>query len=474
MKLRHTILRREATFVRLRKEEIRARVKGDLPIEFSEERISAHGGLEVFGRYLRAIELPKRLRLALTPHVGADYGAWQLSFSVLALIVVGGYRISHLAFLGSDPIVLRFCGLKRLPSDRTLVRWLKRFGNTALLALETLLRDLVYDEIDRSKLPRITLDLDGTVLRTGPKVKGAARGFQPHHPKDCSYYPLTCHVAQLGQILRVWNRPGNVHDSHNAVGFLRVILRDLRERFGRRLIELRMDGAFFHPEILRFLDEKADVGWAVKVPLWKWLGLRGVIAKRDRWTRVDGRIDGFETVLTLDRPGWPDALRVVVYRKRVFHPTHKNFQLDLFSPDDGTFEYSAVATNQNLGLPALWDFMAGRGAHEKTLAELKQHCAFDAIPSDDRHANTAWQLFSALTLNLVRSFQIQLGAPRRPRSRKRTFLYFFQSLRTLRFELIHQPARIVRPEGRPRLRYAVSPPARRCLERALKRLPRAA
>ena len=54
MELQDNILRREATFVRLRKEEIRARVKGDLPIEFSGERISAHGGLEVFGRYLRA------------------------------------------------------------------------------------------------------------------------------------------------------------------------------------------------------------------------------------------------------------------------------------------------------------------------------------------------------------------------------------------------------------------------------------
>jgi hypothetical protein len=45
------------------------------------------------------------------------------------------------------------------------------------------------------------------VLRTGSKVEGAARGFNPHHPKDPSYYPLSAHLAQLGQILRVQNRP---------------------------------------------------------------------------------------------------------------------------------------------------------------------------------------------------------------------------------------------------------------------------
>ena len=61
---------------------------------------------------------------------------------------------------------------------------------------------------------------------------------------------------------------------------------------------------------------------------------------------------------------------MVIYRRRVHHETRKNFQLDLFSPDDGHFEYSAVTTNKALGPAALCDFIAGRGAQEKTLAEL--------------------------------------------------------------------------------------------------------
>jgi len=462
--------------VRLRKRDLRAPVKGDLDITFSEERISAHAGLELFGRYLRSLGLARRLRRALGAHgLEGDYGVVGRVFALVALIVIGGRRISHLEFLRTDPIVLRFTGLKRLPTDRSLVRWLKRFSDRALLALETLIRDLVHEQIERSKLRRVTIDLDGTVLRTGAKVGGTARGFNPHHPKDCSYYPLTAHVAQLGQILRVWNRPGNVHDSHNAVGFLRGVFEDLRTRFGRSLaIETRLDGAFFLPTVLSFLDREAKVDWAMKVPLWKWLGLREKIARRRRWSRVDNRIHGFETVLRPNRPGWPTRLRVVVYRKRVFHRTAKNFQLDLFSPDDGTYEYSAVATNLDLDVRRLWHFMAGRGAHEKTLAELKHCCAFDAVPTNDRHANSAWQMLSVLTLNLVRSFQIHLGAPSRPRTWKRTYAYLFQSLQTLRFELIHQPARLLRPNGRSQLRFAVAPAAQRRITRALQRLHAAA
>jgi hypothetical protein len=213
------------------------------------------------------------------------------------------------------------------------------------------------------------------------------------------------------------------------------------------------------------------VDYAIKVPMWKWLGLLPVIASRRRWMRVDAYVEGFTTTLHIDR--WGRTEQVVVYRKRVCHESRKNFQLDLFSPDDGHYEYSAVATNKTLAVRALWHFMAGRGAHEKTLAELKSQVAFEAIPTNDRYANAAWQLLSALTLNLVRSFQIETGAARRPRTLKRTFEYVFQSLATMRFELIHQPVRLARPAGRPQLRFAVSPRVqdliRRC-DRAVHRL----
>jgi len=445
-------------------------------LTFSEERISAQGGLELVRRFLERLDFRARVRDTMGGHGrDGDYGFVRLLLATMGLVIVGGARVTHLAFLGVDPIFLRFCGLHRVPSDRTVVAWLKAFTHPTLEALSDLIRDLVYEQIERLRPARLTIDLDGSVLRTGSKVDGAARGFHPHHPKDPSYYPLSAHVAQLGQILRVQNRPGNVHDSHNADGFLRVVVRELRARFGRRLrLELRMDGAFFHPAIFRFLDEEMARGieYAIKVPMWRWLGLLPLIASRRRWTRVDAYVDGFETRLRIDQ--WNRTERVVIYRKRVSHESRKNFQLDLFSPDDGHYEYSAVATNKTLSIAALWHFTAGRGAHEKTYAELKQHFAFDAIPTNDRMANSAWQLISVLTMNVMRSFQIALGATPRERTRKRTFDYVLQSMQTLRFELIHQPLRLVRPQGRTELRFAVAPAARQRIQRAERRLQRAA
>jgi hypothetical protein len=449
---------------------IRARVKGDLPITFSAESISAHAGLELFRRYLVAIDLPGRLRQVLDG--GGDYGAVRLVLVVIGLLLAGGRRLAHLAVLARDPIFLRFAGLRRIPADRTVARWMAGAAQTVVEAVASLVRDVAHDAIAGLDLGRLTLDLDGSVLRVCGQAERAERGFNPHHPKDRSYYPLTAHLAQTGHLLRVWNRPGNVHDSHGAEGFLRVVLDDLRARFGRRhRIEVRLDGAFFNVDILRFLDAEG-LGYAVKVPLWKWLGLQEQIAHRRTWTRVDATVSGFAVDLPI--PTWGRVQRVAVYRKRVFHETARNFQLDLFSPDDGHYEYSAVATNLPLGVAALWHFMAGRGAHEKTLGELKGQLAFDAIPSHNHQTNALWQQLAVLTHNLVRSFQLCLSAPVRARTRKRTFLFRFASLQTLRFLVIDQPARIVRPAGRAQLRFAVSPTTRRRLEDAERRIRLAA
>ena len=87
------------------------------------------------------------------------------------------------------------------------------------------------------------------------------------------------------------------------------------------------------------------------MPFCQWTGVKALVAAQARWTAVAADIDGFETRLEL--AVWGLELRVVVYRKRVHHLSPKNYQLDLFSPDDGYFEYSAVATNLTLTPRAL-------------------------------------------------------------------------------------------------------------------------
>ena len=125
----------------------------------------------------------------------------------------------------------------------------------------------------------------------------AFRGFNPHHRKDPSYYPILAHLAQTGHILRVKNRPGNVHDSKGAVAFLRELIDDVRVRLGSSLpLEFRMDGAFFQREIIELLERRKG-RYAIKVPFMKWLGLVPIIRERQRWHRLKDGMGYFEVPL---------------------------------------------------------------------------------------------------------------------------------------------------------------------------------
>ena len=448
--------------MRLKVRSLRRAVKGDLPIEFVPQHLTSYGGLELFGRYFRTRAILARLRGALAA-LPSDYGSARLALLVMGLFYVGARRLEHVQYLVGDPLMARFCSLARLPTARTVRNWLKQFTQTALAPLVQLNHDLVAETLAACRVPRLTIDVDGTVVCTGAQVQWAFRGFNPHHRKHLSYYPLLAHVAQTGHILRLKNRPGNVHDSKQAVAFVREVIDSVRAGLGRALpLEFRMDAAFFQRDILRLLAARG-CAYAIKVGYWSWLPLKQLAAERRDWTPLAPGVTGFDHRLTI--PQWGLDLRVMIYRKHVRHESRKNFQLDLFTPDDGHFEYYAVATNLTLGLPALFAFVCGRGAQEKTLAELKGEFALDVVPTNHYGANSAWQQLSVLAYNLVRSFQLDTGAERKPRSRKRTYAFLFRSMRTLRFLVVARAGRVARIGGRTRLRLAQNPSVQQLYEK---------
>ena len=147
---------------------------------------------------------------------------------------------------------------------------------------------------------------------------------------------------------------------------------------------------------------------------------------------------------------------MVVYRKRVAHRTAKNYQLDLFDPNDGYFDYSAMVTNKPVTGRTLWFFMCGRGAHEKVYGELKGGFAFDCVPTQCYEANSAWQVFSIIAFNVMRAFQAGM-IERRRTNRKRRTIRAFQTIHTLRYRMINRAGLLVRPNGRPTLDVGNNP-----------------
>jgi hypothetical protein len=457
--------------VRHRKRDLTASVKSKLTLRFTDDRLTSYAGLELFRQFLHGMRFSSRLRQHLrTCDPAGDFSSVSIVRLLIAMLVVGASRLRHVGYLAGDPLVQRFCGLRFLPGERTLSRWLSRCSASVRSALQALNADILSDTLDRLHLARLTVDVDGTVVSTGLQVERAFRGYNPHRRKVPSYYPITAYLAQTTQFLRVQNRSGNVHDGKASMPFLRDLFQQLRRMAPKALLEVRLDGAFFRKEIVAFLESRAE--YAIRVPFYQWLDLQSLIRQRKRWKHLRSDLHAFEATVFI--PTWNRSVRVAIYRKRVFHKTRKNFQLDLFDPSNGTWEYSAITTNKTLKLKALWDFLAGRGAHEKALGELKSGYAFDTLPTQTHAGNSTWQILSTLAYNLVASFQIHAGAPTRRKTRKRTSLFTLKSIFTLRYEVLSRAGILQHPHGQPTLTLSNNLPARRIFETLRAKLVQAA
>ena len=442
--------------MRLRRAFLQLRVNAQLQFRYDAPGLTSFAGLELVRSFFARIGLRRQINDALGRRLPpSDFGVARMVLLVLALIITGGRRLRHVKYLHADPIVGRFCGLAHLPTDRSLGRWLSNFDGVHVDALQRLNENVAARNIRGLGLRRLTLDVDGSVLSTGLKVKGARRGFNPHHRKVPSYYPITAYEAQSGQLLRVQNRAGNIHDGAASLGFLNDLIDQVRCDLPEvPTLEFRMDSAFFREDVLDLMDtRKAE--YAIKVPFWKWIKLQEEIQGSAFWYPIDDSVSYIERRVYL--APWQRTMRVLIYRKRVAHETAKNFQLDLFDPNDGHFEYSAITTNKSLSGPALWSFMGGRGAHEKAYAELKSGFAFGSIPSMQYHANSAWQVFSVLAFNLMRGMQLTLAPTTRARTWKRRTLVALKSIHTLRFEWINRAGLLVHPNGQATLDVGNTP-----------------
>jgi len=390
---------------------------------------------------------------------------------LIAALVCGGRRIRQMGYLAGDPVVLRMAGLAQLPSVRSVSRWLAGFDEGGVEALTEVNTDLVTAALSDLKLNTLTIDVDGTVCSTGLTVQGAERGFNPHHRKVPSYYPILALEAHSGLVLRCENRPGNVHDGKGSIEFLTRLFDDLDEKLPKVERRIRMDGAFFREDVLSLLTER-NCRYAIKVPFFRWLQLREEIVLRLRWRRIDAELSFFEVKRHI--APWGRTQRVVIYRRKVAHATRKNFQLDLFDPDDGSYEYSAITTDLPITGAKLWHFMAGRGTQEKVYAELKSGYAFGAIPSRSEGGNAAWQQLNVLAFNLVRRFQADTVLRRRSSDDKCRPVYRYFAIHTLRFMCFGRAGILTRPCGRQVLDVGTSQSVRRLFSDIDRRLKQAA
>jgi len=406
--------------------------------------MTTYSGLTLIDHYFRLIGIYGRLTRAFETYgFKGDYSIAHIIYMLLVMILVGTERFKHLEYIKSDPLFRRVVRLTRIPHRTKVSTALKQFTSDSLKALIELNSEIVIEKIEELGLNELTIDLDGTVISTRGNPSWSFKGYNPIKRGAKSYFPLTAHIGETGHFLTVINRPGNVHDSNRALYTIQMIRRQLSQF----TLRFRGDSAFCNPKVLDDLLYNQN-SFAIKAPFWKLLNLKAAAKERKRWVRINKKWSYFWIKNPIETINYDH--HVMILRKKLCK-SKKHVQLELFSPNDGIHEYSAVVTdNKDWAPQELLDFVSGRSAQENSIGQLKSDFAFDHIPTNNYQANSAYMQVSQMAYNLSISMQHSMGLTKKQSSNNKKCTRIFKSMKwgTFKFIVLNRAGRIAWKDGK--------------------------
>jgi hypothetical protein len=432
--------------VKYSKSEIMSRAYKIPDLKFEDQNLTSFAGLIIFQPLMLGLEIKNRLWHCFR-HLNFSriFGHHIITMLLIVHLLLGYRRLRDLSYYQDDPMVKRLLGLNQLPDASTVSRALSSIDGLSIERLRALCRNLLIERLKKMAIYRITLDFDGSVFSTQSRTtEGTAVGYNRKRKGARSYYPLFCTLAQTGQVFDVYHRPGNVHDSHGAREFIVACIQALKQALPWVKIEVRMDSAFFSDAIVSILDEM-DVEFTVSVPFERFVELKKLIQERSRWRTLDATWSFFECAWKPKK--WKKTYRFLFIRQRCATIRKEPIQLDLFVPYEYGYEFKVIVTNKWASGKKILVYHNGRAAQESVLGELKSQSQMDYIAVRGLLGNQLFMMAALLSHNLNRELQMTTRVPDRGTSEKRTPLWFFEELRSLRHRLIQRAGRFTNPHG---------------------------
>jgi len=417
--------------------------------EFEDQTLTSYGGLVIFEALFKNIGIKQKLASCFKHIINkSSYKPPIIMLVLVSHILLGYKQLRDSAFYREDEMVKRLLGLNRLPDVSTISRNLQSCDDTSVTHVRNLIKDTTIASCSSEQLARVTLDFDGTVQSTRRYAEGTAVGYNKKRKGDRSYYPLLCTLAQTEQVLDVYHRPGNVHDSNGAKEFILSCINSVKEKMPKTVVETRKDSAFFNEEIIDLLNEKG-IEFTASVPFARFPELIAKVEDRKRWKKLDHHIFYFEEHW---RPNsWGFNYRFIFIRTKAKTRRKGIVQLDLFEPNCYEFEYKVIVTNKKVGGKKVLRFHCGRGSQEGMIGEMKSHCALDYVPFRKKVPNQLFMLAGIMAHNINRELQMQTQQKRSGTTEKRSSLWKFKELNTIRKNIVQRAGRLTRPQGKLRL-----------------------
>ena len=415
----------------------------NLAISFIDRAQTHFGGLYFFQEFIALLQLRHRLAVSVKDERSRTrYSVPQMILALLYPVVLGLTRLEAASFLRTNGIFQYLTGLPKFPNPSTLRRFLYRAPDHLRRQLSRLSDRLTVALLQQPRRrSRLILDLDSTSLLAYGQQEGARYVHNPRRRGVRSYEPLVCCEANSGLLWTAFLRPGGRAGADEVVPFLAHAFAMLPDSV--REVRLRADAGFYSDDTMTWLEtNKAQYAIVARLTAPLQNRITGL-----RYHSVSAHWAVAET--QYQATGWSQKRRIIAVRRRL---ADRDPQPTLFVV--GRYAFSAYVTNLDLSPERVWHFYNDRAALELVIKELKQNYGLGHIPTRRFNANSFYFEVLRLAFNLVVGFRTTCLPERWHRV----------TLGTIRSQLLHLPAVLAKPQGRPVLRFPSCSPARQdCL-----------
>jgi hypothetical protein len=386
-------------------------------VEPTDESLTAHGGLALFGEYVEAMRTRQTLDAELpAPGSHNGYAPSEHAIPIVLTLAGGGCTLEDIRVVRDDGALRALLDLHDMPSSDATGDWLRRMG--ASDGLDGVLNanvEMFRRILSRDARSSFTLDMDAT------QIVAEKREARYTYKSEKGYMPMVGHIAENGMVVAHEFREGNIAPADRNYEF--VLACEAAMPAGKRIGAVRADSASYQASIFNHCEANGQV-FAIAARQDEAVQAAIAAIPESDWTRFD---DGWiaETVHCMGKTN--EAFRLVVVRR----PR----DIDMFEKES-PWRYHAVASNRaGEDAAATMRWYSKRGdASENRIKELKIGVGMESMPCGTFEANAVFFALGVLTYNLYIGFRMDtLGGDMAT-----------AQLRTVRWRLFQTAGRVVR------------------------------